>query len=163
MKEYTFQLISTGIVILLTFIVRYIIRKLIKRYGKLHPRIEHRIPHTNRIVSNLINVTAIIVLVGVWGVNTENLFIALSSLFAIIGVALFAQWSLLSNITAGLLIFFSSIFKIGDRIRVEDKDLPIEGIVEDIRTFNTIIRTDDGRKHIYPNSLFMQKSISRTS
>lgn len=160
MKDYIFQLILTGATLLLTVVVRYVVYKLIQGYGKFNPRIENRIKHINRICSNMINILALIIIIGIWGVNTQNLFLALSSLFAIIGVALFAQWSILSNITAGLIIFFTSLFKIGDRIRIEDKDMPIEGMVEDIYTFNTHVRTDDGRLHIFPNSLFLQKSIS---
>lgn len=161
MQKYIFELILTGATILLAGILRLLIFKLVKGYGKLHPKIEHRVKHINRILTNMINVIAIIVIIGIWGVNTKNLFLALSSVFAIIGVALFAQWSILSNITAGLIIFFSSLFRIGDRIRIEDKDMPVEGVVEDIQTFNTHIRTDDGRIHTYPNSLILQKSISR--
>ncbi len=161
MKEYFYQLILTGITFIIIAIIRYVVYKLVIRYGRLNPKIEHRIRHINRICSNIINILGIIAIIGIWGVNTKNLFLALSSLFAIIGVALFAQWSLLSNITAGLIIFFSSPFRIGDRIRVEDKDFPVDGIVEDILSFNTHIRSDDGRLHIYPNSVFLQKSISR--
>ena len=161
MKEYLFQLILSGATIVLTAIVRIVVYKLVQRYGKMNPKIEHRARHINRVLSNMINFAGLLIIIGIWGVNTKNLFLALSSLFAIIGAALFAQWSILSNVTAGMIIFFTSLFRIGDRIRVEDKDLPLEGVIEDILTFNTHIRTDDGRLHIYPNSLFLQKSISR--
>ncbi len=160
MPQHLFQLILTGITLLATAIIRFIVYKIIKRYGKLNTKIENRINHINRICSIFINLIAIIMIISIWGVDTENLFIALSSIFAVIGVALFAQWSILSNITAGMIIFFTSPFKIGDRIRIDDKDLPLEGIVEDIYTFNTHLRTDDGTLHVYPNSLFLQKSVS---
>jgi len=84
----------------------------------------------------------------------------LSSIFAVIGVALFAQWSILSNITAGIIIYFSAPFKIGDYIRILDKDMPIEARVEDIFTFYTHLRTRDGGVHIFPNSLLLQKAVS---
>ena len=42
------------------------------------------------------------------------------------GVAMFAQWSILSNITSGIILFFSFPFKIGDLILIHDKDFPIE-------------------------------------
>ncbi len=159
-EKYIYQIVLSLIVIVITAIVRVLFYKLVQRYSKLHPKIEMRARHIHRINSNIINIIAISVLIGIWGVKSENLFLALSSMFAIIGVALFAQWSVLSNITAGMLIFFTAVFRIGDRITIEDKDFPVEGIVEDILTFHTHIRTDDGRIHVFPNSLFLQKSIS---
>ncbi len=45
----------------------------------------------------------------------------LSSIFAVLGVALFAQWSILSNLTASVLIFFVFPYRIGDRVKVSDK------------------------------------------
>jgi len=106
------------------------------------------------------NLAAMLVLIVISGVDTRNLFVALSSVFAVIGVALFAQWSILSNITAGIIIYFSAPFKIGDYIRILDKDMPIEARVEDIFTFYTHLRTKDGGIHIFPNALLLQKAIS---
>ncbi len=159
-EKYIYQIVLSLIVIILTTIVRIIFHKLVQRYAKLHPKIELRARHIKRINSNLINIIAVVVLIGIWGVKTENLFLALSSMFAIIGVALFAQWSVLSNVTAGMLIFFTAVFRIGDRIAIEDKDFPVEGVVEDILSFHTHIRTDDGRLHVFPNSIILQKSIA---
>jgi small-conductance mechanosensitive channel len=79
---------------------------------------------------------------------------------AVIGVALFAQWSMLSNITAGVIIFFSAPYKIGDYISIIDKDMPIEAMVEGVYTFYTHLRTKDGIKHVFPNSLLLQKAVT---
>ena len=76
------------------------------------------------------------------------------------GVASFAQWSILSNITAGIIIFFSYPFKIGDKIKIHDKDFPIEGEIDDIKAFYIVLRTIDGEMITYPNNLLMQKGIS---
>ncbi len=100
------------------------------------------------------------ILVAIWGVSPHNMLIAVSSVFAVIGVALFAQWSLLSNMTAGILVFFNTPFRIGDRIRIMDKDIPIEAEIIDIHTFYTHLRTDEGELIVYPNSLLMQKGIT---
>jgi small-conductance mechanosensitive channel len=96
----------------------------------------------------------------IWGVNPNNLLLSLSSIFAIIGVAMFAQWSMLSNITAGLIMFFTAPFRIGDRIHIIDKDFPIIATIESIQTFYTHIRTDDNELIVMPNNLFLQKIVS---
>jgi small-conductance mechanosensitive channel len=75
-------------------------------------------------------------------------------------VAKFTQWSILSNITSGIVLFFSFPFKIGDVIRIHDKDFPIEGEIEDIRAFHIYLKTKDSEMIIYPNSLLLQKGIS---
>ena len=63
---------------------------------------------------NIISIIAIfMVTTTLIGVKYSEISIFLSSIFAIIGVALFAQWSILSNITASFIIFFNFPYKIG--------------------------------------------------
>jgi len=42
----------------------------------------------------------------IWDISFEGLSIYFASIFTIIGVAFFAQWSMLSNITASVILFF---------------------------------------------------------
>uniref|UniRef100_UPI003744309F mechanosensitive ion channel domain-containing protein n=1 Tax=Mesohalobacter halotolerans TaxID=1883405 RepID=UPI003744309F len=83
-----------------------------------------------------------------------------SSVFAIIGIGLFAIWSILSNVTAGVILYFYYPFKIGDKIKILDKDFPLEATIEDIKAFQIHLRTDEGDLVTYPNNLILQKSIS---
>lgn len=73
---------------------------------------------------------------------------------------MFAIWSILSNITAGIILFFSFPYKIGSRIKIHDKDLPVEAIIEDIKAFHLHLRTLDGELITYPNNLILQKAVS---
>ena len=77
----------------------------------------------------------------------------------VIGVAFFAQWSILSNITAGIIVFFSSPFRIGDTIKILDKDYPIEAKIIDIKSFYTLLKTTEGEQISLPNNLLLQKGI----
>jgi small-conductance mechanosensitive channel len=81
-------------------------------------------------------------------------------MFAVVGVAAFAQWSILSNVTAGIVLFFSYPFKIGDKIRIHDKDFPIEAEIEDIKAFYILLKSNEGELITFPNNLLMQKGIS---
>jgi small-conductance mechanosensitive channel len=103
---------------------------------------------------------ATLVLFLVWGVKAEHLFVTLSSVFAVIGIGLFAQWSILSNVTSGIVLFFAFPFKIGDVIRIHDKDFPIEGEIEDIKSFYIYLKTSDNEMAVFPNSLVLQKGVS---
>jgi small-conductance mechanosensitive channel len=102
----------------------------------------------------------IISLILIWGVQTQDIIIALSSITTVVGVAMFAQWSILSNITSGIILFFSFPFKIGDIIKIHDKDFPIQAEIVDIGAFHVFLKTNDDENIIYPNNLLLQKGIS---
>ena len=63
----------------------------------------------------------------VWGVDQSELLIFLSTILVVLGVAFFAQWSIISNITSTLIIFFNQPIKIGDYLTIMDKEYEIEG------------------------------------
>lgn len=160
MQDYLVQIIATAILLVTFPLIKYIAKKLIRKYAALSEKLESRTNQIIRILAISINLTFFITLILIWGVNPRNLLVAISSIFAVIGVALFAQWSMLSNVTAGIIIFFSAPFRIGDYIRVVDKESPIEAYVEDILTFHTVLRTRQHEIIFYPNSLFFQKGIA---
>ncbi|MDU1904780.1 MAG: mechanosensitive ion channel family protein [Dysgonomonas sp.] len=160
MEQYLVQIIVTLVLILSLPIIKYIIRKLIRRYAVLMKKLENRTMQVIRVLSISINLMFVITLIIVWGVDPHNLLVAMSSIFAVIGVALFAQWSMLSNVTAGIIIFFTTPFRIGDYIRILDKDLAFDAHVDDILSFHTILTTREGEVISYPNSLFFQKGVS---
>lgn len=157
---YLPQIIGTLITIAIITALKFITKRIVIKYKHISLKFEARISQVIRIFNIFFNLAGFITLFVIWGVDTKNLFVALSSIFAVIGVALFAQWSILSNITAGIIIYFSAPFKIGDYIRILDKDMPIEARVEDIFTFYTHLKTRDGGIHIFPNSLLLQKAVS---
>ena len=160
LETYLLQIIITAAIVILLPIARYITRKLITKYGQLLQIQETRIRQVKQIISIFLNITFVVAIAIVWGVKPSNLLLGLSSIFAIVGVALFAQWSVLSNITAGLIMFFTAPFRIGDRIHILDKDVPIIATIENIHTFYTHIRTDENELIVIPNNLFLQKIVS---
>lgn len=158
-NEYFIQIIATISVLIATPVVRYLTKTVLRKYAILKGKTENRTGQVVRIFIVTVNFLAFIILIIIWGVDPHNLLVALSSIFAVIGVALFAQWSMLSNITAGIIIFFTTPFKIGDYIRIVDKDIPFDAKVEDILSFHTHLRTKEGELISYPNSLFFQKGV----
>lgn len=57
-------------------------------------------------------------------------------------------------------MFFSFPYKVGDKIKIHDKDYPIEAIIEDIRAFQLILREDSRDLVTYPNNLILQKAVT---
>lgn len=159
-NDYIKEEISTGILMLLVILLRIMVSKLVRRFAKSTEIIEHRTNLVIKYIHLLITILAIIAFIIIWGVQTQDIFIAVSSFTTVVGVAMFAQWSILSNITSGIILFFSFPFKIGDVIKIHDKDFPIEAEIEDIRAFHVYLKTIDGEMITYPNSLLLQKGIS---
>lgn len=159
-QKYFQEEVSSGIVVILAFLVRTLVAKLIRRYAKKRDIIESRTNLVIKYINVLINILTVITLILIWGVQAEDIFIAISSVATIIGVAMFAQWSILSNITAGIILFFSFPFKIGDIVYIHDKEFPVEGEIEDIGAYYVTMKSKEGEVVIYPNNLFFQKGIS---
>jgi small-conductance mechanosensitive channel len=116
-----------------------------------------------KVVRLFTSMTALILLAGVWGLDQNELAVFASTVLTVMGVAFFAQWSLLSNITSSLILFFNHPLKIGDTIKVLDKDCPFEGEVTDLTYFFLHLRTTTGEIITIPNSVVLQKSISIVS
>ena len=112
-----------------------------------------------KTITGLLFSAAIILIVLIWGVDKKELALFFSSFMAILGIALFAQWSLLSNITASIILFINHPAKIGDKIAVLDKDYPLTGKIRDIGAFFLILKTDEGEIVTIPNSLILSKMI----
>lgn len=153
------QVISTVFIVIAVAVIRIVIRKLVATYANVHSHSDLRVNQVHRLTRVFVNIAALIILIVIWGVDTKNLFVTLSSVFAVIGVALFAQWSVLSNVTSGVILFFSPAYRIGNYIRILDKDLPTEAKIEDIFAFYTHLRTREGELQIFPNNLLLQKAI----
>jgi small-conductance mechanosensitive channel len=159
-NPYLHEEIATLVVILMYVILRVSIAKLVLRFAKINEVLEHRTNLIIKYINILLGILALISIVIIWGVKRDQILLFISSVFAVAGVASFAQWSILSNITAGIIIFFSYPFKIGDRIKIHDKDNPAEGEIEDIKAFYIVLKTGDGEIITYPNNLIMQKGVS---
>ncbi|MDD2598814.1 MAG: mechanosensitive ion channel family protein [Kiritimatiellae bacterium] len=98
-----------------------------------------------------------LVLLLIWDVNIKHVWVSLTGLLALIAVAFFAVWSLVGNILAGVILYFTAPFKSDDTIMV----LPDEvgGTVLAINTFYTVLIDEDKNYINIPNSLFFQKYV----
>jgi small-conductance mechanosensitive channel len=105
-------------------------------------------------------ITLIILLSAVWGLEQNKIAVFVGTIFTALGIAFFAQWSLLSNVTASIILFFNHPMKIGDRINVSEKDFSLEGEVIDLTFFFVHLKTKSGEKVTIPNSVLLQKSVS---
>lgn len=154
------EVILSIALVIATFIAHRIIIWSAAKFSKKVSRSELRKQYVNRYVGYVIWTMCGIALILVWGFRNEGFWVALGSTFAVVGVALFASWSILSNITASFILYFTFPYKIGDRIRIHDKDLPVTATIQDIKGFFTLLITAEGELITYPNNLLLQKGVS---
>lgn len=153
------ELLLTVIMLVVIFTLSSLSKRAIRKFGKTSA-IDMNSRKIIFYLSNLLYyILAFVGISLIWGVNLKEFSLFLSSVLAILGVGFVAQWSLLSNLTASVILFFSHPLRLGDRIRVMDKDFDWTGKVEDISGFYLFMRTDDGRRITIPTNLVIQKGI----
>ncbi|WP_426430005.1 mechanosensitive ion channel domain-containing protein [Winogradskyella sp. HB-48] len=157
---YQTEIISTFVLLIVLLIIRSIIVVAVKKIGKKSGTTEARANLIGRYVTVTLVLIALLVEAFILGAEPRDITLVFSSVFAVVGVALFAIWSILSNITSGVIMFFSFPYKVGDKIKIHDKDYPVEAIIEDIRAFQLILREDNGDLVTYPNNLILQKAVT---
>lgn len=125
LQQYLYQIIATVIAIVVFVVLRYLVNSIIGKFGRKADFGESRTQLVKKYIDYFIYALAVLTLVSIWGIKPEQIFLFVSSVLTVIGVAFFAQWSILSNITAGIIIFFSSPFRIGNTIRFVDKEFSL--------------------------------------
>ena len=162
MEPTHLKILETAIALIIYFLLRALINKSIDKTVKRRFLIKTR----GKIVKKAANLILLLLLAFfvliVWGVEKTELAFFVGSVLTVIGIALFAQWSILSNITSGIILFFNHSVKLDDTITVVDKDYNIEGRVSDIGLFFVILKTKEGDVISIPSNVFIQKMIKKT-
>ncbi|HPE76187.1 MAG TPA: mechanosensitive ion channel [Draconibacterium sp.] len=160
METHFIKIIETAVVVVLLIVTHLFTRRSINSMlKKIHFTLQRR-KLTLRMINLLLTIAAIVFISAIWGVKQTDIVVFISSVMAILGIAFVAQWSLLSNITAGLILFFNHPLRIGDHIKIIEKDFIIEGIVNDITFFFIHIKTTEREKITLSNTIVLQKTIS---
>src|SRR5690606_35499938 len=153
------EVLFTLILLVILFTLNYLLKRAIKKFGR-NSAINMQSRKIIFYLSNLVfYIFAFAGISLIWGVNLEDFSLFITSILAFVGIGFVAQWSILSNLTASVILFFSHPLRLGDRIRVMDKDFDWSGKVEDISGFYLFMRTDDGRRITIPTNLVIQKGI----
>lgn len=161
MEVFKIEIIESVAVLVSFLVLRFVIIKTIKKVAVKFSYQNPRVKIIKKIINLFLVFVALGILLFIWGVDQSELVYFISTLLTILGIAFFAQWSIISNITSTLIIFFNHPAKIGDTITVFDKDYPIEGRISDIGVFFVILKTVEGEKITIPSNIFIQKMIKR--
>lgn len=153
------RIIETIVAVVIYFLLLIVVNKSIDRTVKKSLMQKTRGKIIKKALNFILFLIVFIFVLIVWGVDKSELAVFIGSVLTVIGVALFAQWSIISNITSGIIVFFNHSVKLDDTITIVDKDYEIEGRVSDIGLFFIILKTKDGEKISIPNNVFIQKMI----
>lgn len=154
------QLLLTLAVLMCYILTRFLTKRAIKKLSiRLGVPVERR-RITQKILNIIFFALMVIFIIVIWGVDKKQLFLFFTSIITVLGIGFFAQWSILSNITSGVIIFFSHPIHLGDFIRISDKDFFVEGKLLNITFFYMHLETTDKQKITVPNSIALQKIIT---
>lgn len=159
METYKVQLIETafalGIFLALKFTILYFVKlTILKSYFK---NVEKK--DVMKIINLILFVIFFVVVISIWSVKQENILLFVSSLLTVFGVALFAEMSILSNVTACLILFFQHPIKVGDTISIIHEENEIEGELMEISYFFVYVKTADRGTLTVPNALLLKSTF----
>lgn len=124
--------------------------------GRMRPEMNKRAIVVCHILLLLL---LMVVLSIVWGIDIRGLLVLASSIIAVAGVALFASWSLISNVTAFFILLGQKDFAEGSKVRIIDGNNALEGDIAEIHLFNTVLKTKEQERIIYPNNLIISRPV----
>jgi hypothetical protein len=159
LSQYRWNVILSSIVGALYFFL----------HGKVIPKLEvyvekgalknQALKKAANLFRMLYGIVSLALVLLIWGFDFDWLIALSSGIIALTGVALFASWSFLSNITAFFILLIHDSFKRGNFIRIIEADNYVEGFISEINVFNTRLITENREYVIYPNNLLITRPI----
>lgn len=159
MIEYQNEIIWTISLLTILVVLRYLIHFVVRRFSLVQAINANRRKMAYNFGYFLLYGFSVIFLAIIWGIDLQQFTLFIYSVLAVLGIGFFAEWSLLSNLTSNLILFFYHPVRIGDRIRILDMDFDLTGELIDITGFFFCIKTDTGENITLPNSMVIRKGI----
>jgi small-conductance mechanosensitive channel len=159
MKIYEIQIIETLFVLLGFLLTKFALKYFVKltilnAYFKLSEKND-----VMKIINLILIVVLSIIIIAIWSVKQDQILVFASSLITVFGVALFAEMSILSNITACLILFFQHPIKVGDTISIRHDGNEVEGELIEISYFFVFIKTKSKGTLTIPNAILLKNSF----
>lgn len=161
MDSTEIKILQTAITLAIFLFIRILVVRIINKTVRKNILHKTRGKIIKKIFAIVFTSIAIYFISTIWGVDQSELLLYFVSALTVLGIALFAQWSHLSNLTSAIIIFFTHNVRLDDTISIIDRDFEIEGRVSDVSFFFIRLKTSDGDEVILPNNIFMQKMIKK--
>jgi small-conductance mechanosensitive channel len=163
MTDQEIKALETAVVLIIYIIVYFVTKILINNSLKNAQLQRARRKIMIKAIHLFTTITVLILLAAIWGLKQNEIAVFAGSILTVLGIAFVAQWSLLSNITSSIILFFNHPLNIGDNIKILDKDYPLEGEISDLTYFYVHLVTPEGELMTIPNTVFLQSAVTVTS
>lgn len=147
------------LVVALTYVATRLFSRYLTSTSAKHHFAPQRTSSINKAGKATICLISLAIISNVLGFGIQGIFLATSSFFALVGVALFAVWSMLSNVTASIILYFTFPYRIGDRLVIETEQ-KFSGILKDVTLMYLKIQTDGGSIITVPANVAIQRIIT---
>lgn len=155
------KILETGIALGIFLLIRFIVIRVVNKTVTISLLHKTRGKIIKKLFQIIFTSLLFFIILTIWGVDQSELLVYLVSVLTVIGIALFAQWSHLSNLTSAIIIFFSHNVRLDDVVCIIDRDYEVEGRVSDVGFFFIRLKNMEGEEIILPNNIFMQKMIKK--
>ncbi len=151
------KLAYSGAILLVVNLLFQLLKRYAKRTQEKHGIRKSRYFAIKRLLTTMSLFVNVVVLILLWNVSLKSVWVSATGILALIAISFFAVWSLIGNILAGFIIYFTSPFKVDDTIEVLPDE--VRGVVLAINTFYTVLQDEDKNYINIPNSMLFQKYI----
>lgn len=158
-SEYVETIVVSLSILVIYWIIKKILFKIIGKRASKKDVAPERELYLQKLVKVMLVLIVLTLIGAIWEISYKGLSVYFASIFTIIGVGLFATWSILSNMTASLVLFFFFPYRVGQEVRIVDGENSVEGRIIDITLFYIKIESPDGKLYSYPNNLAIQRPI----
>jgi small-conductance mechanosensitive channel len=157
--EHVTKIVITASIIVITLIFQKVFQKAIDRYARKYNISHKRMLALHKTKSITLYFIAAIAVILTWGFSLENIWVSVAGFVGLIAIGFFAVWSILSNIFAGLMLYFAQTIRIQEKIEIVPEG--ISGTVTDINLFFIILTDDQENQISIPNNLIFQKMVKK--
>lgn len=152
-----YNLLLVIAVFIVASIISNTVKKSIRNSGKRIKRMDPTlIPLFAGIAGYAVYIVAVVIVLDIFGVNTNSIVALLGAAGLAVGLAL---KDTLSNIASGIMMLILRPFRVGDYITFNGTG----GTVEEISLFTTILKTPDGQYISAPNSNVWNATIQNST
>ena len=153
-----YKVVGSIAAVLVYLVIRWFRNRAIDRIACARNMAPVRVAATRRAVRIVSRLALAIVIGLIFSIKVQGLVAVSGAVMATFGFAFLTEWSILSNITANIVMFWRFPIRIGDRIAVPDRPA-LSGVVRDLTPFFIIVTDENGNTVTIPNNTAFQQSI----
>lgn len=147
---------------LLLFLLSYAITHRVRnRICARRPQYQKEVFLGSKVVLGLASFIILMATLEAVNIPLGNVWTAISTVLALVAIGFFAVWSILSHMTAAVVLFFQRPFRRGDFLQFGDEDYA--GKVLRTGLFFTEVEDPEGGRSAIPNNLLFQRRFRITS